>query len=52
MAEPVPLSAALSVQFVLIIVSYSICEDLDFVLKLFTVERRLFGDVERQTNQE
>lgn len=46
-AEAVPLSPALSIQLILVIVSYTFCKDLYLVLELFSVEGRLFWDVER-----
>lgn len=49
MTEAIPLSTALGVQLVYVVIGYTLGEDLDLVREWLTMKARLFGDIERQT---
>lgn len=52
MAEAVPLSTALSVERVAVIIRDILSDGLVAVLKGFAIERRLLGHIERKTNKQ
>jgi hypothetical protein len=49
MTEAIPLSTALGVQLVYVVIGYTLGEDLDLVREWLTMKARLFGDIEWQT---